>query len=55
LSTVWTGAFNELAVREIIGAPPAVLPISMLPIGYSAEEPPLTSRRSLDDLVHYET
>lgn len=55
LSTVWTGAFNEAAVREIIGAPAVVLPIAMLPIGYGAEGPHQTTRRQIDDLVHFES
>lgn len=52
LSTVWVGAFDEEAVRQIIGAPPAHRPLAMLPIGYAAEVPPTGSRRSLNDLVH---
>lgn len=52
LATVWVGAFQDEAVREVIGAPPGVIPVALLPIGYAAEEPPATSRRDLDELVH---
>jgi nitroreductase len=52
LATVWVGAFNDEAVRKVIGAPQGIVPVAMLPIGYTAEEPVVTSRRSLDDLVH---
>ncbi|MDL1909892.1 nitroreductase [Chloroflexi bacterium CFX6] len=52
LSTVWVGAFDEEAVRQIIDAPQAHRPVAMLPIGYAAEVPESGSRRSLTDLVH---
>jgi nitroreductase len=29
-----------------------MLPVAILPIGYPAEQPEPTPRRSLDDLVH---
>lgn len=53
LSTVWVGAFDETAVREIIGAPQEHRPVAMLPIGYAAEPPRNRPRRKLDDLVHH--
>ena len=53
LSTVWVGAFDETAVREIIGAPQERRPVAMLPIGYAAEPPRNRPRRKLDDLVHH--
>ncbi|MFZ5857167.1 MAG: nitroreductase family protein [Chloroflexota bacterium] len=53
LSTVWVGAFDETAVREIIGAPQEHRPVAMLPIGYAAETPRNRPRRRLDDLVHH--
>ena len=52
LATVWVGAFNDEAVRGVIGAPPGIVPVAILPVGYPNERPVLTSRRSLDDLVH---
>jgi nitroreductase len=52
LSTVWVGAFDEDEVRYIIKAPLAHRPVAMLPIGYAAESPPVSSRRSLNELVH---
>jgi nitroreductase len=52
LSTVWVGAFDEDEVRYIINAPHAHRPVVMLPIGYAAEVPQISSRRSLNDLVH---
>jgi nitroreductase len=51
LSTVWVGAFDDAAVRRVLGCPD-LLPVAILPIGYPAEEPKPTPRRSLADLVH---
>ena len=52
LSTVWVGAFDEEAVRRIIGVSQALRPVAMLPVGYAAASPRLRPRRNLDDLVH---
>lgn len=53
LSTVWVGAFNEEAVRGIIGAPQGQRPVAMLPVGYAAEAPRIRPRRSLNELIHH--
>jgi nitroreductase len=52
LSSVWVGAFDDQEVHRVIGAQNGHIPVAMLPIGYAAETPELTMRRSLDDLVH---
>jgi len=52
LSTVWVGAFDESRVRLAIGAAATHRPVAMLPVGYAAEAPRLTRRRSLSDLIH---
>jgi nitroreductase len=52
LATVWVGAFDDEAVHRAIGAPEGILPVAILPIGYAAEQPELTPRRRLSDLVH---
>ena len=53
LATVWIGSFDEAAVRQAIGANEDVRPLIILPMGYAAEKPDLSTRRSLDDLVHH--
>lgn len=53
LATVWVGAFDEAAVVDTLNLPKAFRPVAMLPIGFADEQPPPTSRRSLDDLIHY--
>lgn len=51
LGTVWVGAFDPMKVTTATGAPPDWIPVAVLPIGYAAEIPGPTSRRSLSDLV----
>jgi len=53
LATVWVGAFNDQGVRKAIGTGEELIPVAILPVGYPAEQPPPTSRRDLDQLVHY--
>lgn len=54
LGSVWVGAFNEDAVSAVAGVPKGMGPVAIIPIGYPAEKPGRTPRRSLDDLVHWE-
>ncbi len=51
LSSVWVGAFDENQVARIVGGHK---PICILPIGYPAGPPEITTRRGLDELVHTE-
>ena len=51
LSTVWLGAFDDDEVAKIFGAE-TLHPVAVLPIGYPAEEPEVTSRRALEDVFH---
>ena len=53
LATVWIGAvFEADTVRENLKITEDLWPIALLPIGYPAEKPKLTSRRSLKELTH---
>jgi len=54
LSTVWVGAFDEEKARQAIDAPEGQRPVAMLPVGYPAEFPRNSPRRSLNDLLHVE-
>lgn len=54
LGSCWVGAFNDDAVRQIIGCPSVMRPVAILPIGYPAETPEPRERRPLSDLVHDE-
>lgn len=52
LATVWIGSFDEAAVRQAIGVGDELRPIVILPVGYAAEKPDRSTRRSLDELIH---
>jgi nitroreductase len=52
LATVWIGAFDEAAVRRAIDVGDDLRPVAILPIGYAAENPDRSTRRSVADLVH---
>ncbi|MBI5384718.1 MAG: nitroreductase family protein [Verrucomicrobia bacterium] len=51
LATCWVGAFNEESVSRAAGLPAEHRPVAILPIGYAAEQPPRSSRRTIEDLV----
>jgi nitroreductase len=51
LSTVWLGAFDDEEVAKIF-ATESLRPVAVLPLGYPAEEPEVTSRRPLEDVFH---
>lgn len=55
LATVWVGAFDDEAVRAVLGAARGLRPVAILSIGYPGETPEVTPRRPLADLVHYIT
>lgn len=52
LASVWIGAFDEDAIRKVLGIPQELRPIIIMPIGYPAEEREPHKHRSLKDLVH---
>ena len=54
LGACWVGAFDEEAVRDIVGAPEAWRPVAILPVGVPAEAGGARERRALSDLVHDE-
>jgi nitroreductase len=51
LATCWVGAFDDDAVARAVNLPKGERPVAILPLGYAAESPPRTPRRSLADLV----
>jgi nitroreductase len=52
LTTVWTGAFDEKKVSEILSLPEGHRPVAMLPIGYPAETPKEKTTRGPQGLIH---
>ena len=51
LGTCWIGAFYEDKVKEILGVPPEIRVVALLPLGYPAEVPGPRGRKSLDEIV----
>jgi nitroreductase len=52
LCTVWLGAFDDEEVAKVCGVK-SLRPVAILPIGYPAEEPEITSRRAVEDIFHH--
>jgi nitroreductase len=54
LQSCWTGAFDEDAVREILGLPPHIRPIALLAVGQGRSPAVLTGRMDIGEHVHRE-
>jgi nitroreductase len=55
LGTCWIGAFDPEQVREILGIPPDVQVVALLPLGYPQDPAPVgKSRLPLERIVKYE-
>ena len=58
LGACFVGAFYDQEVQYVLGLPPAVRPIGIIPIGYCAKGPEKFPRRSKAQVIHlnqYET
>jgi nitroreductase len=55
LATCWVGAFHEDEVAKVINTPRNVRPVAIVPVGRPAEKPRVRQKRSLREIVHYET
>lgn len=53
LASTWVGDFDEKGVRTALELDTSLTPVALLSIGYPAEVPEPSPRRSLDDLVAY--
>ncbi len=51
LGTCWIGAFEEGAVREVLGIPANWRVVCLMPLGTPAEQPEARPRKTLDELV----
>ena len=53
LGTCWIGSFDEAKVREILGIPPAVRVVELMPLGYPLDPAPVEKQRlALSAIVH---
>jgi len=55
LGTCWVGAFREEEVKRVLNTPRGVRPVAIVPVGHPAEKPMARSKRSLREIVHYNT
>ena len=52
LGACFVAAFHDRQVQQVLGLPPAVRPIGIIPVGYCAEGPRKLARRSRTQIVH---
>lgn len=55
LATCWVGSFREKAVAKAVKAPRNLRPVAVVPVGHPAERPVAPPKRSVNEIVHYET
>jgi len=53
LGTCWVGAFQEEEVSRLLGLPPHLRPVALIPVGYPAHSPPPRPRRPLAEIVEH--
>lgn len=52
LASCWVGSFNEKEVAAILDLPKNLIPVAMIPIGYSAEKHREKSRKTLEEVIY---
>ena len=55
LGTCWIGAFDEKKVKEILNIPDEIRVVTLLSLGYPSDIPKPTPRKSLDEIIMWET
>ncbi len=55
LGTCWVGAFSQDEARAVVCVPQNYRIVALMPIGFPKEENKQKSRKSLDEIVCYET
>ena len=55
LGTCWIGAFEEKEVKSILQIPDNVKVLALTPLGYPDENPNSRGRKSLDEIVAYDS
>ena len=55
LGTCWIGAFSQEEARKVVGVPDKYRVVTVLPLGFPREPGREKTRKSLDEIVCYET
>ncbi len=57
LGSIWLERFDAAKVRELFDLPENIVPVTIMPVGYTAEDyagnPNHTKRKNLEDIVKY--
>ena len=53
LGACWVGALDEKEVRGLLGLPRHLRPVSLVPLGYPAEEPEAAERAAREDVATF--
>jgi nitroreductase len=53
LGSCWVGDFKQNEVKKLLGIPDDLKVICLVSFGYPAEKPSPRSRKSLEEIVHY--
>ena len=55
LGTCWIGAFNEQKTRDVLGIPPEIRVVELMPLGYPKDPTPVEKRRlPIETIVKYD-
>lgn len=54
LGTCWIGAFDQPAVKKILGIPESVRVVQLMPLGYPAIDPAPKPRITMNEMVKYD-
>lgn len=54
LGTCWIGAFKQDEVKKLLGIPPEVCVVELLPLGYPTHQPSPRPRKALAQIVCYD-
>ena len=53
LGACWIGAFDEKNCTEVLRLPSYLRPVALIPIGYPADKPLPTQRRSVEEVTTF--
>jgi nitroreductase len=53
LGSCWIGDFSQSELKEMLEIPDNLKVIALVSFGYPAEKPALSSKKSLEEIVHY--
>jgi len=54
LGTCWVCNFDVELVRQFLNLPTQIEPLVIVPIGYSEAQPTVKTRKSLDEMIHWQ-